>query len=135
MKRLAVFALALSLTAGTAGASAGAGLSDERDINEGLLVLAVADKIRRSCDAIGGRLFRAQGFANDLRAIAEGRGYSRAEVDAYINDDTEKAKVRARRNAYFESKGASDLDPQSLCALGRTEIAQKSLIGHLLKAK
>lgn len=135
MRRLAALALSFALSAGAAGASAGSGLANERDINEGLLVLAVADKIRRSCDAIGGRLFRAQGFANDLRDIAQARGYSRAEVDAYINDAAEKARVRARRNAYFEAHGASNLDPQSLCALGRTEIAQQSLIGHLLKAK
>ena len=135
MKHLTALTLSLAILAGAAGASAGSGLQSEQDINEGLLALAVADKIRRSCGGIGGRLFKARGFANDLKSVAELRGYSRSEIDAYLNDDHEKAKMRERRNAYFQDQGASNLDSGSLCALGHHEIAKKSLIGELLKAK
>lgn len=135
MKRIAAPVLALALAANAAAASADAGLRNEADINEGLLIMAVADKIRRECGSIGGRLFRAQSFANDLEKAAMKRGYTQAEIDAYINNDREKQRVRERRNAYFQSRGASNLDAESLCVLGRAEIAQGSLIGHLLRAK
>ncbi len=135
MKRTTALVLSLVISANAATAAAEAGLQNERDINEGLLIMAVADKIRRACDEISGRLFRAQSFANTIEEVAIARGYTADEIDAYINNDVEKAKMRERRNAYFQSKGASNLDPQSLCVLGREEIAQKSQIGNLLKAK
>jgi hypothetical protein len=115
--------------------TAQAELKNENDINNGLLVIAAADKIRRACDDISGRLFKARSFANGLTDLAAERGYSDDEVDAYINDKAEKAKMRERRNAYFESKGASNLDAQSLCVLGQAEIEQGTQIGRLLKAK
>ena len=112
-----------------------AGLAEEADINAALVEIAAADKIRRECDTIGGRMFKAQRFANDLKDVARARGYSDAEIDAYLDSKTERAKVRQLSNVYFESHGASNLDPASLCVLGHAEIARKSRIGHLLKAK
>ena len=127
----AILSVALTTSAGMAEA----GLNNERDINDGLLVLAVADKIRRECDAIGGRLFTARSYARPLRELATDRGYSDAQVDAYINDKLEKARMREKRNAYFAAKGASNLDPDSLCVLGRDEIARGTQVGQLLKAR
>jgi hypothetical protein len=133
MRLVAVLVLGMTLVAGMAGAKAGSGLRNEADINDGLFVVAVADKIRRDCDAISPRIFRAYTFMNKLKDAALARGYSEDEIDAYINDDAEKAKMRERRNAYFRSKGASNLDPESLCALGRAEIAKDSRVGRLLR--
>ncbi len=135
MHRTAALILGLAIAGGAAGASAESGLRAEADINAGLLDLAVADKIRRECSGIGARFFRAQSYVNDLKEMAEARGYSRDEIDAYINDDAEEARMRERRNAYFEARGASTLDPASLCKLGRAETAQGSRIGRLLRAK
>lgn len=135
MYRTAALALCLAAACGAASASAENGLQAETDINAGLLDLAVADKIRRECGNIGTRFFRAQSYVNDLKKMAEERGYSRDEIDAYINNDVEEAKMREKRNAYFEARGASNLDAASLCVLGRAEIAQGSRIGRLLKAK
>jgi hypothetical protein len=130
-------ALALMLVAGAASAQAAAqaGLSKEKDINAGLLVIAVADKIRRECTDISARLFDARSYLVSLKQKAAARGYSDAEIDAYINNDAEKAKMRERRNAYFEAHGASNRDPASLCDLGRAEIQKQSQIGLLLRTK
>ncbi len=125
--------IALSL-AGTAGA-ARADLAAEKDINAGLLAVAAADKIRRECGDMSGRFWAARSYANQLKDMAIKRGYSEAQIDAYIDDSAEKAKMRERRNAYFESKGASNLDAASLCRLGRDEIKNRSRIGSFLKAK
>ncbi len=111
------------------------GMAHEGDINAGLLTAAIAEKIQRECDSIGGRLIRGQAYLNALKDMAVERGYSDAEIETYINDDVEKAKMRERRNAYFQSQGASNLDPDSLCVLGHQEITKNSQIGRLLRAK
>ncbi len=134
MRILISLILGLTLTT-MASADARAGLADEADINAGLLTVAVADKIRRECDDISGRLLAARSYVTGLKKMAVDRGYTEAQIDAYINDSEEKAQMRERRNAYFKSKGASNLDAQSLCDLGRAEIRNRSLVGSFLKAK
>ncbi|SEK99299.1 DUF5333 domain-containing protein [Roseovarius nanhaiticus] len=125
--------LALAVSAGAS--SAQAGLADERDINAGLLAVAAADKIRRECGDLSGKFWAARSYVNQLKGMASERGYTEAEIDAYVNDDAEQAKMRERRNAYFKSKGASNLDAASLCRLGQDEIKNRSRIGSFLKAK
>ena len=134
MRMISVTILSLLFGAG-ASADARAGLADEEDINAGLLAVAIADKIRRECDDISGRFFVARKYANGLKAMAEDRGYTYDEIETYVNDSAEKKKMRERRNAYFHSQGASNLDAQSLCVLGRAEIQKQSRIGSFLKAK
>lgn len=135
MTRVIALVFAVAVLGGGASTSAQSGLADEIDINEGLVVIAAADKIRRECSGIKGRLFRAIKEANRLKETARARGYSDDEIDAFLNNKEEKARVREARNLYFESKGASTLDAQSLCVLGSDEIARNSQIGHLLKEK
>lgn len=130
------YAALCAVAAGTMTATPSqAGMADEADINEGLVYIAAADKIRRECSSINGRMLKAQRYANLLRGIARDRGYTDAEIDAYLDNKEERAKVRAQRNVYFESQGASNLDPASLCTLGHAEIARKTKIGYLLRAK
>ena len=132
-KTLSVVCLGLAVLSHPA--SADTGLSQEADINEGLVIMAAADKIRRSCDTIGGQLGRAKRNANTIKDVARSRGYSDQEIDAFLNDKAERARVREQRNVYFQNQGASNLDHASLCVLGHAEIARKSQIGHLLKAR
>ncbi|MFD0857736.1 DUF5333 domain-containing protein [Roseovarius aquimarinus] len=133
MRILLTTALALGLAGGASAARAD--LADEKDINAGLLAVAAADKIRRECADISGKFWAARSYANQLEDMARKRGYSDAEIDAYVNSDAEQAKMRERRNAYFKSKGASNLDAASLCRLGQEEIKNRSRIGSFLKAK
>ena len=116
-------------------AASAASLSQETDINDALFEIAVANEIRKECDSISPRIFTAIGRMNDLKAEARQRGYSDAEIDAYVNDKAEKRKMRARRNDYIRAQGAIPDDGPSLCALGQTEIAKQSPIGALLKAR
>ena len=130
-----IYSMVLGIAIAVPAAGAQADLANEKDINDGLLVIAAADKIRRACSTIGARFFVARSYIGQLKELAQERGYSEEEIEAYIYDKEEKAKMRERRNAYFNSKGASNLDPQSLCVLGRDEIARGSGIGKLLRAK
>ncbi len=133
MRLILITLIALSL--GGMANAARADLASEKDINAGLLAVAAADKIRRECSDFSGRFWAARSYVNQLKGMASERGYTEAQIDAYVNDSAEQAKMRERRNAYFKSKGASNLDAASLCRLGREEIKNRSRIGSFLKAK
>ncbi|MEI4260439.1 DUF5333 domain-containing protein [Roseovarius sp. D0-M9] len=133
MRLILTTLVALSLAGGASAARADLGA--EKDINAGLLAIAAADKIRRECGDISGKFWAARSYVNQLKGMAQKRGYTDAQIDAYVNDDAEQAKMRERRNAYFKSKGASNLDAASLCRLGQDEIKNRSRIGSFLKAK
>lgn len=132
-----MFSLAMSafLTAGAVQASVAAELSQETDIDRGRLNIMLATKIRKHCGMINLRLLKTYAYGNALKDLAAERGYSKAEMDAYLDDKDEKKRLRGLRNAYFEEHDASKNDPESLCALGHSEIRKKSQIGLLLKAK
>lgn len=134
MRVTLALAIAIAATASVADARAQA-LAAEEDINAGLFNVAVADKIRKECDAISPRYFTALGYLRALKTMARKRGYSDDEIDRYINDDAERDKMDARRNGYIRDSGAEPGDARSMCRLGRQEIARQSQIGQLLKAR
>ncbi|MEM6375352.1 MAG: DUF5333 domain-containing protein [Pseudomonadota bacterium] len=130
-----ILAAALAAVVAVPSQAAQGALKDEADINNALLVISVADKIRRECDSIGANLFKARSLVRSVNKLALERGYSQSEIDQYINDKANRAEMRGLRNAYFNTNGASNLDPDSLCVLGRSEIASSSQIGRLLRQR
>jgi len=111
------------------------GLAQEADINDRLFEIAVADEIRKSCDSISPRIFTAWRRMQALKAEAQKRGYTDAEIEAYVTDKEEKRAMRARADAYVREHGAEPNDGPSLCRLGKEEIAKQSRIGTLLVAR
>lgn len=131
---------ALVLAGGVAAALGGAmaearTLAQEADINQRLMEMSVADEIRKRCDSISARLFAGLSLMRELKAEAMARGYSEAEIEAYVTDKEEKRKMRARADAYIRAHGAAPNDGPSLCVLGRDEIAKQSRIGALLRVR
>lgn len=133
-KTLPALCLALSLSIAGPG-FAKSGLANETDINNDLFVFALANEIRKKCNSISPRMFRALSFHNDLVDRARSRGYSKSEIDAYINNKNEQAKMIARGNEYLKQYNASLNDSASLCRAGNAEIKKRSQIGSLLRAK
>lgn len=125
---------ALAIAAMVPAASA-ASLSQETDINHALFEIAVANEIRKECESINARIFTALSRMRALKDAARKRGYSDAEIDAYVDDKAEKQKMRARRDAYIRAHGAEPDHGPSLCVLGQSEIAKRSRIGTLLTAR
>lgn len=136
MRKVMIAVMGLSLTAASVTpAMAKPPLREVSEIDDALLDIGVADIIRKNCPSISARMFRAVKMAWDLKGRANDLGYSNAEIDAYIDSDAEKARMKARGAAFFKAKGVDTSDPQSYCALGREEIQKSSRIGSLLKAK
>ncbi|MGH1357098.1 MAG: DUF5333 domain-containing protein [Thalassovita sp.] len=134
MRKIVPLVIAVSIAA-TQPAFAKAPLRDVAEIDDGLFVVAVANEIRRQCDSISARMFRAFSYMNRLERRARDLGYSQTEIDAYVKSPDEKARMRARGEAYLKANGVSYADPETFCTLGQTEIAKGTQIGQLLRAK
>ncbi|WP_299848580.1 DUF5333 domain-containing protein [uncultured Roseovarius sp.] len=135
MRMIPTIALSLTLILTSFSASAQSGLYHEKEVNNRLLVAAVVDKINRECKSLSVRFFKARAFIRRTEEIARSLGYSDQEIKTYTEDRDNRAEMRKRRDRYFEANGASSLDGESLCVLGRSEIQKNSQIGAVLRAR
>ncbi|WP_456389352.1 DUF5333 domain-containing protein [Profundibacter sp.] len=131
---LAVFAMTTFSMAG-ASATALTPLPKETHINHSLMAGVVADKIRKACPGISARMFVVLHKMNGLKSYAVRKGYEEVKVRAFLKDPVEKARVKAMAAEYLTSHGAVVGNAESYCTLGREEIAKKSLIGQMLRAR
>ncbi|MEM9581113.1 MAG: DUF5333 domain-containing protein [Pseudomonadota bacterium] len=127
-----IFAASL-VAAGPAAAKPG--LAKEKAINDQLFPFALAFEIQKKCSDIQPRMLRALSYRNSLFSAARARGYSNAEIDAYIDNKAAQQRMRERGNAYLARYNASLSDRPALCRAGRQEIKNNSQIGRLLRAR
>ena len=124
---------ALILTLGTTAATAKTPLREVPEIDNPMFSVAMAVEISDKCATIKPRMLKGLGFLKGLADKAQDMGYTKAEIDAYRKSDAEKARMRARGEAYLRDRG---LDPQNadhFCKLGQMEMAQGSQIGSFLR--
>ncbi len=108
-------------------------LRDVAEIDNGLMAIAIADEIRKSCDDIQPRMIRAMSQINSLEKKARALGYSKDEIDDYVTSKSEKARMRKKAENWLASKGVNAKDRGSLCQFGRGEIARGGPIGYFLR--
>ncbi|MCC1492310.1 DUF5333 domain-containing protein [Cognatishimia sp. F0-27] len=108
-------------------------LSSVSSIDNGLMAVAIADEIRKTCDGIDARMLRALSTLNALKAEARSLGYSDDEIEDYVTSKNEKRRMRAKAEAYLASQGVDSGDSAALCRFGAAEIARASAIGVLLR--
>ena len=130
----AILSLGLSLGLATAGA-AKTPLRDIRAIDDNMLAVALALEVDKKCGEISARKIKGLNFLFSLKKKANSLGYSDAEINAYRKSPNEKARIRANGEAYVKSKGFNPKVSADLCKFGHAEIASRSTIGSLLKAK
>ena len=135
LKPVTVAALMLAVTVGATDAQAKRPLAQVKPITDGLLAVGLADEIRNNCPTISARMLRAVSFMTSLKNKAQAMGYSDEEIRAFRKNSSEKARMRARGEAYLKQNGVRKGQPETYCALGRAEIAKSSQIGALLRAK
>lgn len=135
MKTLPLALAALMLLATAAHpAAALEPINKERHINHVLLQGFIGDAIADNCPTIEPRRLRALSELNRLRVYALDKGYTAAEVRAFVTSDVEKARGKAEAAAWLEAKGAEPGRTEAYCRIGEEEIARKSLIGQLLRS-
>lgn len=136
--RFAALALASAVTLATASQASTdprPPLSQVEEIDGPMLSVALAIEISDQCASIAPRNLKGLLLLNKLNGRARDLGYSKEEIDAYVNSADEKERMRALGETYVKSKGLDPEKTADLCTLGRTEIARNSPIGALLKEK
>lgn len=128
-------ALAATVTLIATPAAALEPLAQEKYINDRLVAARVADRIRRECPSIEGRVVYAFMKARELKAYARGKGYSEAEIEAFLDSRADKDRIYAVAETYMAGKGVVAGDADSFCRLGRDEIARNTVTGSLLSAR
>ncbi|SIS61999.1 DUF5333 domain-containing protein [Paracoccus saliphilus] len=129
----AALAATLALTAMPAAALEP--LSQERYINDRLIAARIADRIRRECPSIDARMIYAWSQARALKKYARGKGYSDAQIEAFLDSRPDKDRIYGVAEDYMARNGVTKGDAESYCRLGRDEIAGKTVTGSLLSAK
>jgi len=129
--RAMTMALIISLTAGVV--SAKPQLRDVPEIDGALLAMGIADEIRKNCPDISARMVKAFNAMTEVKARARNMGYTDEEIDAYRKSDTEKARLKAMRDAYLATGGVTEGASDAYCRLGRHEIEKGGRIGALLR--
>ena len=130
-------AAAMVATLALTGTQAGAlePLAQEKYINDRLIAARIADRIRRECPSIDARMIYAFMQARELKKYARGKGYSEAQIDAFLDSRADKDRIYAVAEDYMDRNGVTAGDAESFCRLGREEIARGTVTGSLLSAK
>lgn len=131
MRKFVTLATVLSLAA--APVLAKPALRDVAEIDNGLMAIAIADEIRKTCDDIDARMIRALAYLSQLKSKARSLGYSDDEIDDYVTSKAEKARMRTKAESYLSARGVVPSDTASLCAFGKAEIDRGSVIGQFLR--
>lgn len=109
-------------------------LGEDPHIVNSLMSGRVADVIRNECSSISAKMFVVMGKLNELETYARGKGYTEAEVKAFLKDKSEKDRIKAMATDYLVKAGAVPGDAESYCKVGRDEIAKGTLAGSLLRS-
>lgn len=125
-------ALVMTLPAMAAGKP---NLRDLPEIDDRMLWVAMAIEISDRCPTIEPRTLRGLNYLWSIRNQAQALGYSTSEIKAYVDSDAEKARMRARGEAYVRAQGLNPDNNADLCKLGQAEIAKGSQIGAFLRMK
>jgi hypothetical protein len=123
----ALFGLTMSATSATANPA-----NVER-VTEGLIATGMAYELGEKCDGVSARLLRGLNFLYGLKSHLQDLGYSNAEIDAFVDDRAEKDRLEAIACARLASLGVRTDDPATYCAVARSQIAQDTQVGRLLR--
>ena len=107
-------------------------LSQNTFVNDSLRAAAIGDTIRRNCPSISARFFVALRKVRELERYARSLGYTDEQIQAFIRSPEDRARLQREARDYMLQNGVVEGEKETYCALGRAEIASKSLIGQLI---
>lgn len=125
---IAVLGLCVAL-----GQPAAANPANVERVTEGLIAAGIALELGEKCGSVSVRRIRGINFLFSLKGHLEDLGYSDAEIDAYIDNRTEKARLETIARQRLNALGAREGDAASYCTVANAQIAQDTQIGQLLR--
>ena len=114
-------------------APAAADIADEPDITARLLIAGEVDILRRQCPEVEARRVQGTAYLMGIANLAMSKGYSRAEIEAYVENEAEEARLRKIVRQRLRAKGARRGDVAAHCAVARAEMAAGTQVGRLLR--
>ncbi len=132
MRKIVLTALILGLATPTMALPP---LHEDARVLSGFYSIGLADEIRKRCDTIEPRIFRAIFYLRSLESYAKKAGYTSEDIDELQDNKAEKQKLKKRINADLAKRGATPETPEGYCTVGREEIAKGSAAGRLLRVK
>lgn len=133
-KRTIALVMLLMATVGLAGnLSAQSSLRDEPAVRDGIIQVGIAYEIAQQCVSIQARTLRGISYLQSLRTTARELGYNDDEIDAYIDDRSEKRRLEQMARVQLADLGAVEGQPATYCAVGNAQIAAQTRIGWLLR--
>jgi hypothetical protein len=125
----------LFISASDAHADRYAKLRTDQTIESGLLIVAIGDTVRDHCTDFEAQRVRGLAFLNGLVNRAMRLGYSLDEIRAYVDNDKEKSRVKARARQWLLQRGADFKRSETLCQIAADEIARNTQIGKLIRER
>jgi len=125
--------LSLGLALAATTAFANPPLRDVTRVSEGLIAAGMAIELGDNCNSVSTRLIRGLNFLQGLKNHASDLGYSNAEIDAYVNDRAEKARLETIARGRLADLGVSVGDPASYCVVAQAQMAAGTQVGQLLR--
>ena len=131
-----VFILLCALSLGFPVHAVQAGdLRDHEGVSEGLVIAGMVTEIEETCPSIGVRKVRGLLYLRSLYNLAQSAGFTHEEIETYVDDKDEEARLRKRVDAWLAHEGAETGNTESYCAVGRDHMDRGTQIGVLLKAE
>lgn len=108
-------------------------LNEREEIITPLRAGAVAREIERSCETITRRSYRVWSEGLSLIFQAKRMGFTRAQIDAFINSAEERSALELYARSAIESYGYDLKNEDQMCELGAQQIAIGSYAGSFLQ--
>ncbi|TQM93012.1 DUF5333 family protein [Roseinatronobacter monicus] len=141
MKRhLLAFSLAIlcsgSAVAATTQAQVNETLRTTPAVYNGLFTAALIKHIVDTCPAISppGRFARTSHFLS-LYNRARNLGFSRAQIEAFVEDKQEQARLKGIVEAHLQSADVDPTNEAAVCAYAQAQIAERSALGRQLRER
>ena len=135
MRKTSILALVLfSGIVGLAGnLSAQTALKDVAHVREGIIAVGMAVELSDKCGSISPRTLRGINYLRGLQDHARGLGFSQAQIDAYVDDKSEKNRLEGIARTRLADMGVVNGQESTYCAVGRAQISQGTAVGRLLR--
>ena len=122
-------AVGLTLT----GTMASANPANVERVTEGLIAAGMAIELGDNCTGVSVRLLRGLNFLQGLKSHMQSLGYSNAEIDAYIDNRSEKARLETIARQRLNALGVRTDDASSYCTVARGQIELGTQVGQFLR--
>ena len=111
-------------------------LRNTPEIYNGLFTAALIKHVVDTCPAVSppGRLTRVSHFLS-LYNRARSLGFSRAQIEAFVEDKQEQARMRGIVESHLQREGVEPDSETSVCAYARAQIAERSALGRQLRER